>query len=146
MGAVSTPTPRPRLFTFRRVVSSVLLSVAFAGLVVAFWEHDDSPTTAPPPRQVLTVSPEPGSLQLRQTEIFAELDPTYTGGLEINGTAIPDDQLDVIEGLNRIAFTPREGLELEELPPGRTCAVVTFDQTISPGGDPGRYRWCFNVS
>lgn len=146
MGSVPVAAAPARIFTFRRVVSSVLLAVAFGGLVVAFIMHDDTPDTLPRPRAVGTVSPEPGSLQLRQTEIFVELDPSYAGILAVNGTVIPDDQLDVIEGLNRYSFTPADGKEIDELPPGRTCAVITFDQVVNPGTDPGSFRWCFNVS
>ncbi|MGI8686191.1 MAG: hypothetical protein ACR2MO_14075 [Acidimicrobiales bacterium] len=143
MPTVATPA---RLFTFRRVVSSVLLAVAFGGLVVAFIMHDDTPNERLRPAALRAVSPEPASLQLRQTEIFVELDPAYTATLAVNGTVIPDDQLDVIEGLNRYSFTPGEGKEIDELPPGRSCAVVRFDQAVNPGTDPGSFRWCFNVS
>ncbi len=145
-GTVPPATAAARIFTFRRVVSSVLLAVAFGGLAVAFIMHDDEPNPLLRPAAVGKVSPEPGSLQLRQTEIFVELDPTYTGTLRINGTVIPDDQLDVIRGFNRYSFTPAAGKEIDELPPGRTCAVVTFDKVVNPGTDPGSFRWCFNVS
>ena len=134
------------LFTFRRVVSSVLLAGALAGFVVAFVMHEEDPELAAKPRQVTAVSPEPGTLQLRQTEIFVELDPSYKGSLSINGTLIPDDQLDVIGGLNRISFTPGKGKELRSLPPGRNCSEVTFEPAVGAGADAGRYRWCFNVS
>ena len=143
---MSAPAAAPRLFTPRRLVSSVLLAVAFVGLYMAFILHDDSPNPKLRPQAVRTVSPDPGTLQLRQTEIFAELQPAYRGTLSVNGTVIPDDQLDVIDGLNRISFTPGEGRELEELPPGRTCAEVSFEQITDPDVEPGRYRWCFNVS
>jgi len=146
MGAVSTTARPPRLFTVRRVVSAVLLTVAFVGMVAAFMMHDDTANPRLRPRAVGTVSPEPDSLQLRQTEIFVELDPLYSATLAINGTTVPDDQLDVIKGLNRYSFTPGKGKEIDELPPGRNCAVVTFDQAASPGADPGSFRWCFNVS
>ncbi|HEX2698913.1 MAG TPA: hypothetical protein VHM89_01760 [Acidimicrobiales bacterium] len=135
-----------RVFTVRRVVSSVLLAIAFSGLVVAFMMHDDTPNPRLRPRAVGVVSPEPDSLQLRQTEIFAELDKSYKGTLAVNGTVIPDDQLDIIEGLNRYSFTPGDGHEIDELPPGRNCAVISFDLAVNPGGDPGSFRWCFNVS
>jgi hypothetical protein len=144
--AVTAPDRLTNLFTARRVISSVLLAVAFAGLYSAFLLHDDAPNPRLRPPAVRTVSPEPGSLQLRQTEIFVELQPTYQGTLSVNGTTIPDDQLDVIDGLNRYSFTPGPDRELENLPPGRTCAEVTYVLVTGPDGEPGRYRWCFNVS
>ena len=135
-----------RLFTPRRVVSSVLLAFAFTGLYLAFVMHDDSPNPRLRPSAVRTVSPEPASLQLRQTEIFVELQPAYRGALAVNGIPIPDDQLDVIVGLNRYSFTPGEGQEIDQLPPGRTCAVVTYERVTYLNAEPGSYRWCFNVS
>ena len=134
-----------RIFTPRRVVSSVLLAVSFVGLVAAFIMHEETPEAADRPRQLRVVTPEPDTLQLRQTEIFVELDPSYVGSLSVNGRPIPDDQLDVISGLNRVSFTPGQGKELRSLPPGRNCAEVIFRLAVG-GGDPGRYRWCFNVS
>lgn len=138
--------PADRLLTPRRVVSSLLLAGAFAGVYMAFILHDDSPNPKLRPAAVRVVSPEPASLQLRQTEIFVELQPAYRGSLAINGIPIPDDQLAVIDGLNRYSFTPGEGREIDELPPGRTCAEVSFEQVTDPNVEPGRYRWCFNVS
>lgn len=146
MAFVTTAAGTARLFTARRVVSSVLVAVAVVGFAMAFVLHDDSPNPRLRPQAVRAVSPEPGSLQLRQTEIFVELEPTYRGTLSVNGTTIPDDQLQVIDGLNRISFTPGPDRELESLPPGRTCAEVTYHLVTTPDVEPTRYRWCFSVS
>ena len=136
--------PRPRLVTLPRVVISLLLAVAGAALYVSTTLGGDSPAPARP-RVVRTVSPAPGSLQLRQTEIFAELSQSYRGRLVINGKPIPEDQLLVIEGLNRVSFTPAREREIEALPPGTNCAVVTFQPVPGTEGQSGSYRWCFNV-
>jgi len=137
---------RPALFTVRRIVMSVLLAVAFAGMYVAFILHDDSPNPRLRPSAVRTVSPEPDSLQLRQTEIFAELDPLFTGTLRVNDIVIPDDQLEVIEGLNRYSFTPGAGKEIEQLPAGRNCATVGFQRVGETDALPSSFRWCFDVA
>lgn len=136
---------RDRLVTLPRVVMSVLLAFAVASMYVAFTEHDESPNPRLRPQPIRAVSPLPASLQLRQTEIFVELAPPFRGALTVNGTPVPDDQLDVIEGLNRYAFTPGEGKEIEALPPGRACAVVDYT-SVDPSAQGGTYRWCFNVS
>lgn len=143
---MATPPAGPRLLTARRAVTSVLLAVAFAGLYVAFTLHDDSPDPRLRPPALRVVSPSPGSLQLRQTEIFVVLEPAYRASLTVNDTPIPDDQLDVIAGLNRVSFTPGAGREIAELPPGRTCAEVAFDLLTDPADEPATYRWCFTVS
>ena len=131
--------------TLRRVVLAVLLAVAGGSLYLAGTLHDDSLTAGARSRVVRSVSPSPGSIQLRQTEIQAELDSTYTGELTINGTPIPDDQLAVIQGLYRISFTPGVGREIEALPAGDNCAVVRFRPVAGTNGQPGSYRWCFSV-
>ncbi|HET7487994.1 MAG TPA: hypothetical protein VFJ85_08700 [Acidimicrobiales bacterium] len=133
------------LFTFRRVVSTVLLTLAGVGFVYAFTLHDDSPNPRLRPAAVRTVSPAPGALQVRQTDIFVELDPGYRASLVVNGVAIPDDQVDVIGGLNRYTFTPGKDREVKRLEPGQNCAIVSFALAVG-GGDPGEYQWCFTVS
>ncbi|MDQ3569049.1 MAG: hypothetical protein M3396_00180 [Actinomycetota bacterium] len=131
--------------TLRRVVTLVLLAVAGASLYLASALHDDSLTGGARSRVVKTVSPRPGSIQLRQTEILVELDSGYSGELLINGTLIPDDQLSIVQGLNRITYTPRAGREVEVLPAGHNCAVVRFRPVAGSTGQPGSYRWCFSV-
>lgn len=146
MARVSPTSASARLVTLPRVVMSVLLALSFAGLYVAFTLHDDSPAPRLRPPAVTTVSPEPGSLQLRQTEIFVELAAAYTGTLSVNGVRIPEDQMQVIEGLNRYSFTPGPGREIEALPPGAACAAVEYHRIGDEQSPPASYRWCFSVS
>ena len=131
--------------TLRRVVLVALLAVAGGSLYLAATLHDDSLTAGARSGVVRSVSPQPGSIQVRQTEVQVELDNTYTGELAINGTTIPDDQLAVIPGLNRISYTPGAGREIETLPAGSNCAVVRFRPVAGTNGQPGSYRWCFSV-
>ncbi|MEO7836299.1 MAG: hypothetical protein ABIS21_01505 [Acidimicrobiales bacterium] len=143
---MASPGTTDKLVTLPRVVMSVLLAFSLAALYMAFTLHDDSPNPRLRPQAIRAVSPQPGSLQLRQTEIFVELAPEFRGALSVNGTPVPDDQLDVIEGLNRYAFTPGTGKEIEELPPGRACAVVDYTPVDGSAPPAGTFRWCFNVS
>lgn len=135
---------RPRLVTVPRVVMSLLLALAGGAIYLSTTLVDESPPRLRP-TAVKAVSPEPGSNQLHQTEIFAELTTSYRGRLAVNGKPIPDDQLQVIQGLNRISFTPGKGREIEALPAGANCAVVSFDPVPGATGEPGSFRWCFNV-
>jgi len=131
--------------TPRRVVFAVLLAVAGGALYLASTLHDDSLTAGVRSGVVKSVSPRPGSIQLRQTEVQAELDSSYAGELLINGTLIPDDQLAVVPGLNRISYTPGAGREIATLPAGNNCAVVRFRPLPGSAGQPGSYRWCFSA-
>ncbi|MEO6121707.1 MAG: hypothetical protein ABIW46_03745 [Acidimicrobiales bacterium] len=143
---MAAPATRPRLFTLPRVIMSLLLAVAFAGMYVAFTLHDDTSNPRLRPQAVRSVSPEPDSLQLRQTEIFAELEPLFSATLMVNDVVIPDDQLQVIEGLNRYSFTPGEGQEIEQLPAGRNCAVIRYQRVGDDASLPASFRWCFNIA
>lgn len=131
--------------TLRRAVMFALLAVAAGSLYLALTLHDDSPTAGARSQVVKWVSPRPGSIQLRQTEVQVELDSSYVGDLAINGTVIPDDQLRLIPGLNRISFTPGSGREIEVLPAGQNCALVRFRPVAGAAGQPGSYRWCFSL-
>jgi len=142
----STRKKSDKIVTLPRVVMSVLLAFSAAAMYVAFTEHDESPNPRLRPQAIRAVSPQPATLQLRQTEIFVELSPEFTGALTVNGKPIPDDQLDVIKGLNRYAFTPGKNKEIESLPPGRACAVVDYTPVDGSAATAGTYRWCFNVS
>lgn len=141
---VPTASRLREVLTSRKVISTVLLTLAVAGFIWAFSMHDDSPNPKLRPAAVLRVSPAPDALQVRQTDVFVELDPGYKGSLVLNGVAIPDDQLTMV-GLNGYSFTPGKDREVKSLQPGQNCAVVSFALAVG-GGNPGTYQWCFSVS
>ena len=134
-----------RLLSVRRVVISILLALSAAGLYVAFTLHEETPATPFRPSVVTVVSPEPGSLEVRQTEIFYELASEYDGTLRVGGVEIPEDEIDVIEGLNRISFTPGEGKEIEALEPGAQNATAIFWPRAEGRRAALTYTWRFNV-
>ncbi|MDP9070932.1 MAG: hypothetical protein M3N68_06565 [Actinomycetota bacterium] len=133
-----------RLVTVRRVVISLLLALSAAGMYVAFTLHEESPE-AFRPRAIQVVFPEPGSLEVRQTTIFYELGSDYDGTLRVGGVEIPLDQLDVIEGLNRISFTPGKGKEIEALEPGAQRVTAVFWPRSEGRSAALTYSWRFNV-
>ena len=138
-------TPGPaRLLTVRRLVVSLLLALSVAALYVAFTMHEETPVEFRP-RAVHVVYPSPGSLEVRQTTIFYELGSEYDGTLRVGGVEIPMDQLDVIEGLNRISFTPGDGKEIEALEPGLQRATAVYWPRSEGRRAALTYTWRFNV-
>lgn len=129
-----------------RAVTGLALVVAAALLYFAF---DAGAPPEPPVRRgaVLRVFPEPGAVALRQDAIGVELAFGYNGSLTIDRRPIPDDQLDVVEGINRVSFTPGDGKDIEQLDEGRHCAEITYvaipteDATDTTPSAP--YSWCF---
>jgi hypothetical protein len=133
------------VITRRRVVYTVLLTVAAVAFVAAFLIHPE-PTTPDRPPAVVAVSPEEGATALRQSEIFAELGPDFAGELVFDGKAIPMDQLDVIQTGNvRLSFTPGAGKEFTAFPVGRHCATVMYYPRAEGPASTTSYGWCFEL-
>ena len=133
------------MITPRRIVISILLAAAGMGFFYAFTRPTDHQQPVVKDTAVLHVEPAPGDRVLRQTEISADLAADYTGILKIDDHHVPEDQLDRITGLNRVAFTPGEGKEIKELDAGRHCATVELWQITVSNAPHRTYTWCFEV-
>ncbi|HVE93310.1 MAG TPA: hypothetical protein VNB24_00210 [Acidimicrobiales bacterium] len=144
--ADEAPRPRSPLFTPYRVVVSMLLAAAAAGIITAVTMSVDEETVGIPDTRVVLVRPEPNSNALRQERIFARVADTYTGVLEVDGVEIPEDQLDRREGLSAIGFTPGPGTETGALDPGRRCARVIFWPIASTRAESASHQWCWEVN
>ena len=148
--------------TRRRVVSSLALAIATALLIVGLQESQDGGVELrrSRPAAVRRVFPTEGASSLRQEPIGAQLVDEFTGELEVDGRAIPLDQLERPEaaagdnapaargltGLNQVSFTPGPGKEIESLAPGRHTARILFwrraDQTRAQAAS---YGWEFTA-
>jgi hypothetical protein len=90
------------------------------------------------------VFPEPGTVALLQDAIGAELAFGYGGRITIDRRVIPDDQMDVIPGINRLSFTPGQGKEIQTLDEGRHCVSLYYWRITEGEDSAGRpYTWCF---
>jgi hypothetical protein len=137
---------RPRVVTRYRVAVSLLLALA-GGLAVLAAQSHPNPPPAYHDEVVRAVSPAPGSLGLRQDEIFVEIDPSYDGVIsQVDQTAIPEDQLQRIPNLLRISYNPgQSGSETGRLSPGRHCARALFWRLGTPREQGRPFSWCFNL-
>ena len=81
---------------------------------------------------------------LRQTQLVIDLGVGYDIDLVIDGVAIQDAELDVVEETGRFTWTPGPGKAFEEWTPGLHVIEVTWDRTIGLP-DPGSLRWSFRV-
>ncbi len=142
--------PARHLVTRRRVVISVLLAACAVGLWygASIGRPDNKPPTYTDPA-IRSVTPQPGEAAPRQARIGATLLSPYTlatqttDGMSINGQGIPQDQLEIISGLNQYFFTPGPGKEVSSLPPGRNCVTLVIKRATDTS-DPGHpYSWCF---
>jgi hypothetical protein len=139
------------VITGRRIVISLLL----AGCLALFaWGLSDARSGTAPvvytDPAVVTLEPQPGALALRQERIGVTLKSEFTlaqsttSGLSIDGIGIPQDQIEVVPGLNQYFYTPGPGQEVSSLPPGRNCATIVIKQVIDPKDNGHRFSWCFN--
>ncbi len=140
-------TSRPRLFTVRRLVMSVLLALAAGGMVVAFTMHEEPRPAVYTNAAVKAVSPKPGEGATQDATVFIELQPGYAlRTLRFNsGEQIGAQDLDVIAGLNRYSFSPGGTKQVKRLDAGRTCAEVEFVDTRVAGESLQTFSWCFVV-
>lgn len=123
---------------------SVLLALAAVGTVYAFTLHEEPEPVRYTHSAVRTVYPAPGDAVQQQTTVFIELASGYDiKALVIQGTAIQRDDLEVITGLNRFAYTPGEGKVIEEFEPVRTCPTAEFVDVTDPTATLQRFDWCF---
>jgi hypothetical protein len=139
------------LITARRLVVSIIVAGAVAALVVGF-------SLSRPPAKVPVYSdpaiaqlfPKPGDSVLRQDRVGAALRPDFTlaqdtsAGFVVNQTGIPQDQLEIIPGLNEYFFTPGSGKELSQLPSGRVCVALHLKPVGAPDSQSHSFNWCFN--
>ncbi len=141
----SLPAGKTRLVTRYRAVVSLLLALAVAVLYIGVVSSVDRKTEITNSQNVVAVLPQSDSAVLRQTRIFAELKPGYTGILIVDGIEIPEDQLDRLEGINTVGFTPGAGTEIVELTPGRRCATVVYWRVEASRSNAESYEWCWQV-
>lgn len=89
----------------------------------------------------------PGEMDgtLRQGEVGIDLIAGWDASLSVNGTPIPDDELDRVVDLGQITFTPRDGKAVPYLQAGQNCATATYWQ-IATGPEQSFTRtWCFTA-
>jgi len=151
------------LVTTRRVVSSLILAVATALLVVGLQASQDGGSTVRQsrPAAVLRVFPTEGAAALRQEPIGVQLTDDYTGEIEIDGQPIPLDQTDRpvpvtgdnspaprgLSGLNQVSFRPEAGKVISSLSPGGHVARILYWLKVGETRDQAAvYTWSFTAS
>ena len=139
------------MITPRRIVISILLAGC---LVLLVWGLSQTRSANTPviysDPAIVTLEPMPGVLALRQERIGVTLKSPFTlaqattSGMFINATAIPQDQIEVVPGLNQYFFTPGPGKDVTALPPGRNCVTIVIRRVTDPTDTGHRFGWCFN--
>lgn len=144
-------SPPPSSLRYRLAVTAAI-AVAVAALVagVAATETGDEDHAAVVngrPDVVEHVYPRRGAEALSQAEVGVDLAPGYEGGLILNGTVIPTDELRIVREQNQVFFAPGPDRTFESLPSGEVCVTAVVWKS-SDGRGPGdlSFQWCFDVT
>ena len=85
-----------------------------------------------------------GDIVQRQTALVIDLRAGYSLVLRIDGTLIPDADIEVTEQTGVHVFRPAPGKAIEEWIPGFHVVEIDFDRS-SGLPDPGSLRWSFRT-
>jgi len=140
MGVVDLPSAKTR-----RLIVISMLAVGLAAVAAAVLVYRDSPGASALPAAIQAVEPEPFSNVLLQNDVSVDLGPGYTGTLEINGIPIPEEQLDVFVGLNKISYEPRDGKIIDDLRADRNCVTVNYWLQEQGEASKQNFTWCFDA-
>lgn len=89
--------------------------------------------------------PQTDAKIFQQEPVGIDLAPGYDGKLALNGTPIPDDQVDATPQLNLITFTPGPGKAVEQYDAGQNCVLATYWLIEDGPGIATSRGWCFSV-
>ena len=137
---------------FRRLLTITVVLGALAGVVWAFTlvETDDGSndvaTTGDSPVELLI--PPRNSEILRQEPVGVDLRPGWTGVLQVNGTEIPEDQVDDadIASTGVLTYTVGDGKAVEQFEAGQNCVTAVVWRVEESRADARDVSWCFNVT
>ncbi|HEY8217102.1 MAG TPA: hypothetical protein VIH82_08205 [Acidimicrobiia bacterium] len=131
---------------WRWALVAVVLVAVLNLAVIALDESDTSPGGRNLPSAVDSVTPAPGELVRLQDTVGADLRDDLTGVLVLDGTEIPEDQLERVIPLAEVTFRPGPGKDLAKLEPGEhTLVVLYWPQGKARPSRPASYSWSFRA-
>jgi hypothetical protein len=124
----------------------VAAAALYAG--VRATETGDDAVVSSRPDVVEQIIPRRGAEALRQSEIGIDLAAGYEGGLILNGTTIPTDELRLVPEQNQVFFAPAPGHTFEALPSGQNCVTAVVWKSADGPGTPSdlTFSWCFDIT
>ena len=134
-----------------RIVAGLVVALA-AGLFtlayLSFQEGSEDPIlqSGDADEFVDDLIPQRNAQVLQQQTVGIDLIPTWTGVLVIDGTEIPQDELQVTQEIGLIQYTPNEGQAVEQLLAGtNTGNAIVWPLAESPETAARTISWTFEV-
>lgn len=135
--------------TLQRILFAVLVVVGLAGVIFAFTRvSTDDPDsvavgdTGPVERLI----PPRDAEILRQEPVGVDLNPGWTGILQVNGVEIPEDQLNTVAATGEITYTVGPGKAVERFQGGQNCVTAVVWRVELSRQDARELTWCFDVT
>ena len=125
-------------------ITFTLLGLALAAVAVGAVVFAPSGTPSEPPDTLEGFSPGNEATVLRQINIEIDLPPNYQIDLVVDGVAIPNDEITVVEETGQFSWEPGPNTIIPEWVPGFHTVWVRWDR-ISGLPDPGEWVWTFRV-
>jgi len=96
------------------------------------------------PEAVERYSPRDGDIAINPVKVIIDVLPNYEVRFVIDGTTIPESDVDAIPATGRYQFAPGEGKIIERWAPGEHTVVATWIGGTA-GTDIGTLVWTFRV-
>ncbi len=141
----AAPTARPRRKLQPHHAVFALLIVVVVVCVVVLFKKAQSGSNGLDNAAIDRLIPAPNAKILAQDSVGIDLADGYTATLTLNGTPIPDDQLNVVPQLNQVTFTPGPDKETQLIPAQQNCLTATYWKLSTGPSQSQVQSWCFTV-
>ncbi len=121
-----------------------LLGLALAAVAIGAVILAPSGKESTPPDVLEGYAPADQSTVLRQIGIEIDLPVNYAIDLVVDGVAIPDAEINVMEETGKFTWRPGPTTIIPEWTPGIHTVWVRWDR-VSGLPDPGEWIWSFRV-
>ena len=95
---------------------------------------------------IVSLVPGNGENVLVQSPVGLVLRPDYDAALEINGVAIPPDQIEPPLNPGEVLFKPGIGKVIDELLPDRNCVTAEVWRRDLGRAEASTRDWCFRAN
>ena len=131
-----------------KVIKFGVIPALLAVVVVAVWylATRSSGSDGSPEAQVIeALVPGEAEATLQQGEVGIDLLTGWDASLTVDGIALPEGELDKLEDLGIVTYTPGPGKAVEFWRAGQNCVSATFWQRATGPEQSFQRSWCFTA-
>ncbi len=125
-------------------VTYTLLAVALLAIIGVSILFIPSGDPEQLPVAVQRYAPHDGDIAINPVKVVFVVQPNYDVSFVIDGTTIPNDEVDAIPEIGRFQFDPGEGKTIERWSPGEHVVIASWTGGAA-GTDAGTLVWTFTV-